>query len=242
VRDCDCRVEKKRLYQLQRTGIPARYQTKTFADYDTMASPSSAAALMMAKKYVEQWPTNRSQGLLLTGPVGVGKTHLECCVLMECWQQWGASVQFVDLQQLFARIKASFDPTSPETEREILKPLYSADILAIDEVGPARDTDWNAAMTEQIINYRYNEAKATLFTANLANRPPGWVAPKPTRVADAYDFEARAATLTASATQIRTQTIGDKLGARLHSRLQEMCFVIEVDGPDQRAAAGRKAR
>lgn len=238
--DCACRLERKRLQVMERAGIPERYRSKTFEGYDATANRSAAAGLHQAVRFVDEWPTNRHLGMLFTGPVGVGKTHLECTILLECSRRWGARVAFVDLPDLFTRIKATFDPGWQQTELEILRPLLEADILAIDEVGAARSTDWAFAMTEQIINTRYNQDKSTIVTTNFVNRPAGWVQPRgsatrPQLVGDDY-----AAIAAAPARQV--ETLGDRIGARMFSRLQEMCLLIEIDGQDQRAEAGRKRR
>lgn len=239
--DCTCRRERILAQVVDRSGIPPRYRRKTFEEYLTSSNRSAAAALLMCRQFVEQYPTGRHTGMLLQGPVGVGKTHLTCVMLLECHRRWGATIAFVDLPELFTHIKATFDKGWMETEMEILKPLLSADILAIDEVAAARRSDWNFDMTEQIINSRYNADKATLVTTNYINRPVGWrpervSAPRPQLVAGEVDFASRAA---ASSTA-RQETLGDRVGARMYSRLQEMCVPLEMDGEDQRAAARKR--
>jgi DNA replication protein DnaC len=241
--ECACRRERKLLQVIERSGIPPRYRRKTFEEYQTPGNRTAAAALLTCRRFVEEWPLNRHLGILLQGPVGVGKTHLGCVVLLECHRRYGASIAFIDLPELFTKIKATFDGGLLETEMEILKPLLAADILAIDELAAARNSDWNFSMTEQILNSRYNADKSTIITTNFPNRPPGW---KPTKTAPArpllvagdVDFAARAAASSA----MRTETLGDRIGARMFSRTQEMCLQIEIDGEDRRAEAGRKRR
>lgn len=238
--DCACRIERKRLKVLERAGIPERYRSKSFAGYDATGNKSAAAGLHQAMRFVDEWPTNRHLGLLLTGPVGVGKTHLECSVLIECARRWGAKVAFVDLPDLFTRIKATFDPEIKQTEHEILRPLLAADILAIDEVGAARTTDWAFSMTEQIINTRYNQDKSTIVTTNFINRPLGWSPPRGSGARPQLVGEDYGAITAAPARSV--ETLGDRIGARMYSRLQEMCLLVEIDGQDRRSEAGRKRR
>ena len=61
-----------------------------------------------------------------------------------------------------------------------------------------------------IINKRYNDDKITLFTTNFSDH------------AAAGDRAAR------------DLTLSGRIGATLRSRLDEMCRVIEVPGPDYR--------
>lgn len=239
--DCGCRIERRRLQAIARSGIPERYRVKTFEQYDGSLSSSAGAALTMAKAFVREWPTRRDVGVLMTGPVGIGKTHLASSILLECSRQWGARVAFVDLPDLFTQIKATFDPAWSVTEYEILKPILSADVLAIDEVGAARSTDWAFAMTSQIINARYNQARSTIITTNFPNRPEGWTPAKAeltrSKLVAVDDYAARMTAPVASA--IRRETLGDRIGTPMYSRVQEMCVAIEMDGQDQRAARRR---
>lgn len=238
--DCACRKERRLAQAIERSGIPARYRAKTFEQYQTAENRSAAEALLYCRRFVEEWPVNREMGLLLYGPIGVGKTHLATAVMLECHRRYGASIAFVDLPQLFTKIKATFDQGWMETEMEILRPLIAADILTIDELAAARHSDWNFAMTEQILNARYNDAKTTILTTNFIDRPLGWKAPRSTparpQLVGEVDFAARAA----EAAPQRRETLGDRIGARMYSRTQEMCVALEIEGEDRRAMARNK--
>lgn len=249
VRACDCRLEARERQALVRAGIPERYQAKTLDTYDTKVSKSAFEAHGLARRYVEEWPTERARGMLLTGSVGLGKTHLAVATLLECRRRWNASVAFVDLPELLTRIKATFHQDASATEDSILRPLLRADLLAIDEIGAARSTEWAFAMTENIINVRYNANLSTLFTTNFANLPPAQTIRREAPAARSTppldptpDFAARM-TRPLEMPIMRQETLGDRIGERMYSRLQEMCWIVEMSGADQRrtkAARGRK--
>lgn len=240
-RDCLCRVEKKLMRRLELAGIPARYCEKTFDTYDGKLSKSAGAALLMCRRFAEEWPTRRDLGMLLTGPVGVGKTHLAVATLKDCTNRWGARIAFVDLPAFFTEVKATFTQGHDVTEHALLKKILTVDILAIDEVGAARSTEWTFAMTEHILNSRYNAARSTIIANNFPNRSAGWTAARePARPHLVGDYAAMMEQpLAIAATR---ETLGDRIGERMFSRLQEMCMAIDIEGADQRAAIGRRRR
>jgi DNA replication protein DnaC len=251
VKECECRKALREEIAIVRAGIPERYRTKTLESYDTKQSPSAFEAHGLARRFIETWPMDRGLSMLLTGSVGLGKTHLATAILMECRKRYNATIRFVDLPELLTRIKATFGGDTGQTEETILRPLLAADILAIDEIGAARSTEWAFAMTENIINVRYNANASTIYTTNFANLPPaqtmrresgpgqkrnGTLDPVPD-----LDFAARLSR-PLEMPVMRQETLGDRIGERMFSRLQEMCWVIEMSGQDQRRAKVARGR
>ena len=244
VRQCECLKLKAIARRLDAAGIPPRYQRKTFDQYDGSQSPSMGGALTICRGFATEWPMNRHLGMVLAGPPGVGKTHLVCVVIMECAKNWGATVKFADLPELLAKVKATFSNRVPVSESEVLRPMLDADILAIDEVDAARLSEWNFATVEYILGERYNRDKSTILTTNSAVQPAGWTpsaktAARPQLVTGQATFAEMANMMPATAA-MRRETLGDRIGARMFSRVMEMARVVEIDGPDQRAEAGRR--
>jgi DNA replication protein DnaC len=92
-------------------------------------------------------------------------------------------------------------------------------------MGAARATDWTFDVVEHVINTRYNGSGATIVTTNLPNHPPGYTAPR----------DAARGYAAAAQTAMAAETLGDRIGARMFSRLQQMCTLIEVKGEDYRS-------
>lgn len=226
VRDCDCRREKIIAAKLERAGLPAKYRGATLDTYLPAISPDARQALQVADLYCREYMTNQGRGLLFTGSVGTGKTHLAVAVLRRLMLTYGVSAAFVDFRALLKDLQASFR-NEGKSEDDILRPLLAVDVLALDEMGAVGATDWKVEITEHIINHRYNENKALLLTTNLMARAPGWAPPRPDVVQHQYSLQAVATA--------RQETLGDRIGARCFSRLQEMCKVVELNGPDFRA-------
>lgn len=216
VRECECRAIAKLEGLIARSGLPGRYREASFGNFD-LEGTSGSVKLMhrMAVNYCSEFPMDRSKGLLMSGTVGVGKTHLAIGIIRKLTLDYGVRCYFTDFRELLNRIKDSFGDQQT-TRKEILRPVYDAEVVVLDELGAARLTDWTYEVAEEIINARYNGAKATIFTTNLPNTD------------SVEETGGKYAMRTA------TETLAERLGARMFSRLQEMCKPINVTGDDYR--------
>jgi DNA replication protein DnaC len=107
------------------------------------------------------------------------------------------------------------------TELELLKPVFAAEVLVLDDLGAQKPNEWVWDTVALILNTRYNDKQTTIITTNYPDQAAGSGAKS--------DVE-RAA---------REQTLGDRIGDRMRSRLAEMCVKIEVTGEDFRQTVKR---
>ncbi len=214
VDSCPRCVAEDRVDQLlRRARIPARYISKDFRAYDPDPKyPSQLEALTSSIQFVEDFPEVR-RGLLFSGPCGVGKTHLAVAVLKSLVLEKHVSVRFVDETELLRRLQYSYGPDSPETEREVLRPLHSVELLVWDDLGAGRPTDWVAETIRTILNHRYTRGKQIVLTTNLPLKPAGSGYPENLG---------------------REQNLAERIGAPLYSRIMEMCRIVEMNGRDFR--------
>lgn len=224
-RDCDCRIARRATRMMQQARIPQRYADCTLDNYDTYfpsADPSLKVALMQARNFVKTYPLEtQGKGLLLTGSIGVGKTHLAIGILQSLIADRGAKGLFYDYRDLLKEVQNSYDRKVDQSEREVLAPVFEAEVLVLDELGAAKPTEWVWDTVAHILNTRYNDRRTTIITTNYANVPPlGQDARGP-----------RAA--------MREETLGDRVTERMRSRLMEMCVSIEINGEDFRQKVKR---
>jgi DNA replication protein DnaC len=220
---CECRLAQRATRMLERARIPKRYEHCSLDSYESAfrgANRTLAAAHLRARKFVEGYPIESGgTGLLLTGSIGVGKTHLAVGILQAVIMERGASGLFWDYRELLKEVQNSYNQNVQATEMEILRPICKAEVLVLDELGAAKPSEWVWDTVAQVLNSRYNDRLTTIITTNYANTTPLGVEP-------GSNGQIRAA--------MREETLGDRIGERMRSRLQEMCVVVEMQGEDFR--------
>lgn len=208
-RPCSCRTQGVHSNQLARVKLPRRYSDCHFHNY-TPQNPSQDRAFKFASKLTMEYPAV-DQGLVLMGPVGVGKTHLAVSVLKGLTER-GFGCLFYEFGSLLKEIQDSYNSNTRTSELAVLAPVLNTDVLVLDELGASKPTDWVRDTMAHIINTRYNERKLTIFTTNYLDD----------RKMD------------------KEETLEDRVGVRLRSRLFEMCRTVELSGQDYRRSFMQK--
>jgi DNA replication protein DnaC len=223
-RPCVCRQARRSARMVTAARIPQRYAHCSLEEYVPHYggnNRSLSAALMQARQFVKAYPFETSgNGLLLTGSIGVGKTHLAVGILQALVAERGAKGLFYDYRDLLKQVQNSYNRNVEATELEILRPVFEAEVLVLDELGASKPTDWVWDTVAHILNTRYNDRRTTIITTNYANLAPG-----------SAETGVRAA--------VREETLGDRIGERMRSRLQEMCVLVEMQGDDFRQKVKR---
>ena len=138
------------------------------------------------------------------GSCGSGKTHLAVSILREIIEfDKSGKLAFANFQDLIQEIHASFDSSEVPRKSEILRPLLEADLLVLDELGSQKPTTFVQETLYYLINTRYNEERATIFTTNYLDRPPA-----------------------------RDESLTERIGKTLRSRLFEMTESLMFEGVD----------
>ena len=221
---CECQHERRLFALLAKAQIPPRYADCTLENYRPIGD--LFLAFNTARRFVDIYPgENDGTGLLFTGSIGVGKTHLAIAVLQKLILEKGVPALFCDYRELLKSITNSYNPRVEATELEVLRPVFDAEVLLIDELGAAKPTEWVWETVAHILNTRYNDKRTTLITTNYPNLPPGTGSP-----ADPGAMARQA---------MREETLGDRIGERMRSRLQEMCVPVEMRGADYRQGQKR---
>jgi DNA replication protein DnaC len=205
VRPCIC-LKKDRLEKLLASAqIPKLYCDATLQSYTpVVGNLSQLRAFNSAHTFVRDYPVVE-RGLLFMGSVGVGKTHLAVAILRGLIEK-GISCRFYEYRSLLKEIQSSYNPNTSTTEIEVLASLIECEVIVLDELGAAKPSEWVQDTIGLIINARYNEKRLTILTTNYLD-------------GRRYDGD---------------EILEDRIGARLRSRLYQMCKTVEINGDDYR--------
>src|SRR5260370_42653803 len=91
----------------------------------------------------------------------------------------------------------------------ILQPVFEAEVLVLDELGAVKPTEWVWDTVSLVLNTRYNNNRTTIITTNFDDRPAGAVA--------------------GPRGPAREETLGDRIGEGMRSRVHEMCRIGKMD-------------
>ena len=116
----------------------------------------------------------------------------------------GKTVIFSDVPSLLDTLKGTFNKDSDATIDELMDELQRADMLVLDDIGTEYPTEWAAERLYMVINSRYNAGKPVIVTSNYA----------PKKLMERFK--------------------SNVTGARIVSRLCQMCAVAEIFETDFR--------
>ncbi len=239
---CDCGMQERSLRAVERAKIPKKYEDCDFEsfvteladgkNYTTQQADSLKRAKLIAQSFVRDYPGGDQSGLLFMGRPGAGKTHLAVASLKELIQR-GHTGYFCEYGSLLRQIQNSYRADSEITEIKLLAPILSVEVLVLDDLGCIKPSDWVRDTIAYILNTRYVEGsrdlsnpRCTILTTNYLD-----------------SSNEQQATLPSGKFAItRTDTLADRIGERMRSRLFEMCRMVEIDSRDFRREVRQAGR
>jgi len=97
--------------------------------------------------------------MVLTGPVGTGKSHLAVALM----KKFGCG-RFISQNTILMKLRATYRNDRAE---DIVESCKAAKFLALDELGDSTGSKDEFPALYEIVNHRYNEDLPTVITSNI---------------------------------------------------------------------------
>jgi len=204
---CECRNEENEIIKGEHANIPKRFLASKleYAFTPDKRNHSQIMAKKIVQKFVNDYPAIE-KGLLLQGSVGLGKTSLLCGIGTELIKK-NFSIYYIDWNDLTRIMGSGEDAGSRNYGKitQLMNKLATIELLLFDELGASKISPWVYDNIYYLINRRYNNKLITIFATNFFDS-----------VSDNRD------------------SLTDRVGDRIRSRLYEMTDIIKLDGTDYR--------
>jgi DNA replication protein DnaC len=187
---CECllrahaqrRVERLNEYSELGALRPLTFESLAPQGREGAADPAS---FRKANEVAKTYAAAPAGWLVLSGPSGVGKTHLAAAVVNFAVSQ-GRAAKFVFVPEFLDRLRASFsdsgaarpgyaafgygqaDQPPAQGYDEMLALAASAPLLALDDLGGQSSTPWAEEKLRQVLAYRWDRRAPTVVTTRLA--------------------------------------------------------------------------
>lgn len=191
-RDCECVFEKRkaelqqgvinaREYIREKCGVPKKYLDKTFDNY-IPRSEDEKKLKQLGIEFAEKNFDNIGIWFVMTGGVGVGKTHISTAIMNKTIDTMDIAEHtakhfitgYTDNVILPCRYVRCTDLIEGEKDR--MKDYSGIDyesickytpLLVLDDFGVTKSTDWNKDLFYRILDYRYINELPTVLSTNL---------------------------------------------------------------------------
>ncbi len=179
----ECQCFKKRLIEAayDMSNIKEALRNENFGTFDISLYSDKAESsskkspkekiesiLIKALDFVKDFDS-KFMNLYLYGKSGLGKTFLCNCIAKELLDG-GKSVLYLSASQLFKMLEKNTFKNETEEFGEVLKLIFDADLLIIDDLGTEFQTSFTSSEFFNIINLRYIKKKSVVISTNLEPR------------------------------------------------------------------------
>lgn len=155
--------QKNRAWRMfEESGVGKRFLTASFENYERERMPK---AYDIALGYAETFDKNDGEGLLLTGDVGTGKTHLAAAISAEIIRKYAATVEFVSYTEVLATMRAAFSESN-NNNKILEERMGKAGLLVIDDLGKENLSAFTKNVLYRVVNGRYKDRLPLIITSN----------------------------------------------------------------------------
>ena len=158
---CSCQAEASQEDRLARLRRYSNLGPLTRLTFEALNSAGRSSEPEAQRRYQEatQAATEYAQEpqgwLVLSGPVGAGKTHLAAAIANRCLAH-GYPTMYISVPDLLDHLRSAFAPTSDIPYDQLFDQVRNAPVLILDDLGAQATTPWAQEKLYQLINHRFN--------------------------------------------------------------------------------------
>lgn len=154
------------LRNLRASGLPRNYGTDGLAAWQYEGDAARSAALKIACAIGASLRSGKhnGRGLYISVGIGTGKTYFAAAMLHDLLMR-GIRCKWSNAGNILREIRSSYGKGG-EQEDEIMLRYTKINVLAIDDLGKERPTDWALEQLFSLLNTRYEEGRTTIITSN----------------------------------------------------------------------------
>jgi DNA replication protein DnaC len=175
---CECvseQLRERRIWRLGMAEMPDSVYRHSFADFEHYPEVLYCAQLLAGGQAIPTTEGVDKYGLLLTGPLGTGKTTLGSLIYMARLQAL-KSAAWCRYVSLMTRITDTYkEGYIGASVNDIMQDVMGAPFLMLDEVGNLNELESGTSASRHrnehlltIIDYRYAHHLPTVLTTNLS--------------------------------------------------------------------------
>lgn len=147
-------------------GIPSRFARATLDSW-IASTPAQRVTLGLVRRWCERTAAGQDDGLGLTlsGPPGLGKTHLGVAALWYVLQHSRQSARYSQWTDTLAQLKTSA-ARRDHAAADVIDELKGADVLVLDEIGVRPGSEYDLGVLFDVVDHRYREQLPTIVCTN----------------------------------------------------------------------------
>jgi DNA replication protein DnaC len=167
-RPCRCREQRIALARSKSLDheIPKKFQHVGFDRFPvTEMDPGLVRGVRSYCARIDEM-IDKGQGIWFSGERGTGKTTLAMLISQHALRAH-RSVAIYTAPRLLAEIRNTFEDDAKQSYDQLMNRLRAVELLHIEDLAVARTTEWVLEQFYTVVNDRYQDEKAVLFTADV---------------------------------------------------------------------------